>query len=89
MALDTVFNAGTATIVGYQEIVSGADAAEAIFGLPIAGTYDLQVDFTSRTGSPGGAVKIDKADNITKFGAISLPAPVPLIVKESENAVFP
>lgn len=83
----TVFTAGTSTIVGYQEISSGSDALEAVFGLPVAGTYDIQVDFLSRTGTPGGAVKIDKADDIAKFGGVSLPAT--MVIKESENAVFP
>jgi len=83
----TVFDAGTSAIRGYKEIISGSDALEAVFGLPAAGTFDIQVSFTSRTGSPGGFVRIDKADNNTKYGSVTLP--LTIIVKESENAVFP
>ena len=82
-----VFDAGTTTIRGYQEIISGSDALEAIFGLPSAGAYDVQVQFTSQTGTPGGARVIDKNDNSTKYGGITIPQT--LIVREKENAVLP
>jgi hypothetical protein len=82
-----VYDAGATTIRGYQEIISGPDALEAIFGLPTAGTYDIKVQFTSRSGSPAGAVIIDKNDNATKYGAVTLPRTV--TVKEIENSFFP
>jgi len=82
----TIFNAGTATVRGYHEIMSGSDALEVLFGLPTAGTYDVQVEFTSTTGAIGGARVINKNDHV-KFGGISVPNTV--IVKESENSTFP
>ncbi|MBM3263225.1 MAG: VCBS repeat-containing protein [candidate division Zixibacteria bacterium] len=82
-----VFDAGTSHIRGYQEIISGPDALEAIFGLPTSRTYDVKVQFTSRTGASGGEVVIDKSDNSTKYGAVSVPQS--LTVREIENTVFP
>lgn len=82
----TVFNAGTATIVGYHEIMSGPDALEAIFGLATVGTYDIKVEFTSTTGAIGGARVIDKSD-VASLGGVTVPNTV--IVKESANTTFP
>jgi hypothetical protein len=82
-----VYDAGTTTLRGYHEIMSGPDAPEVVFGLPTSGTYDVKVQFTSRTGSPGGAVVIDKSDNGTKYGGITVPRTI--AVKEKENTVFP
>ncbi|MBI4553098.1 MAG: VCBS repeat-containing protein [Candidatus Latescibacteria bacterium] len=84
-----VYDAGTTTLRGYQEIISAADALEALFGLPAGGTYDVVVQFTSRNGTPGGAVVIDKNDNATKYGGIAVAGGKTLIVKENENTVFP
>lgn len=81
-----VYAAGdTTTLLGYQEIMSGPDAPEAIFGLPNSATFDVKVQFTSRSGAAGGAVEIDKIDNATKYGGLTVPRT--LAVKESENTV--
>ena len=82
-----VFDGGTTTLRAYHEIVSGADALEAIFGLPAAGSYDVKVQFTSRTGTPGGAVVIDKNDDAAKYGAVTIPRT--LVVEENENTIIP
>lgn len=86
----TVFDAGTTTIRGYQEIISGSDALEAIFGLPTAGAYDIQVAFPSQGGNPGSARVIDKNDNASKYGNVSISAAgLTLIVQEKENTTLP
>ena len=82
-----VYDAGTTTIRGYQEILSGPDALEAIFGLSDSGTYDVKVQFTSRTGNAADSIVIDKTDSASKYGGVTVPRT--LAVKESENTVFP
>lgn len=84
-----VYDANTTTLRGYQEIISGADALEAIFGLPGSGTYDVKVQFTSRTGFPLGAVIIDKNDDTPTKKYSGLSVPQTFIVKESQNVFVP